>query len=105
MCVQVTKTTNRFEISSLLEMILLKQVRWCLTFVGLYILLGNYAIAGVVTRIIPHLLMLLGIIRYDASAIVVGRYEDLFTRRSHISRGRKIIPKLYTQQNIFSKQI
>jgi hypothetical protein len=38
MCVQVTKTANRFEISSLLENILLKQVRWCLTFVGLYIL-------------------------------------------------------------------
>ena len=36
MCVQVTKTANRFEISSLLEKILLKQVRWCLTFVGLY---------------------------------------------------------------------
>jgi hypothetical protein len=38
MCVQVTKTANRFEISSLLEKILLKQVKWCLTFVGLYIL-------------------------------------------------------------------
>jgi hypothetical protein len=37
MCVQKTKTANRFEISSLLEKILLKQVRWCLTFVGLYI--------------------------------------------------------------------
>ena len=37
MCVQVTKTANRFEISSLLEKILLKQIRWCLTFVGLYI--------------------------------------------------------------------
>ena len=37
MCVQVTKTANRFEISSLLEKILLKQVRWCLTLVGLYI--------------------------------------------------------------------
>ena len=37
MFVQVTKTANRFEISSLLEKILLKQVRWCLTFVGLYI--------------------------------------------------------------------
>jgi hypothetical protein len=37
MCVQVTKTANRFEISSLLEKILLKQVRWCLTFVGLTI--------------------------------------------------------------------
>jgi hypothetical protein len=37
MCVQVTKTGNRFEISSLLEKILLKQVRWYLTFVGLYI--------------------------------------------------------------------
>ena len=37
MCVQVTKTANRFEISSLLEKILLKRVRWCLTFVGLYI--------------------------------------------------------------------
>ena len=37
MCLQVTKTANRFEISSLLEKILLKQVRWCLTFVGLYI--------------------------------------------------------------------
>ena len=36
MCVQVTKTANRFEISSLLENISLKQVRWCLTFVGLY---------------------------------------------------------------------
>jgi hypothetical protein len=36
MCVQVTKTANRFEISSLLEKILLKQVRWCLTLVGLY---------------------------------------------------------------------
>jgi hypothetical protein len=36
MCVQVMKTANRFEISSLLEKILLKQVRWCLTFVGLY---------------------------------------------------------------------
>jgi hypothetical protein len=31
------ENTNRFEISSLLEKILLKQVRWCLTFVGLYI--------------------------------------------------------------------
>ncbi len=41
MCVQVTKTANRFEISSLLEKILLKQVRWCLTFVGLYILLTH----------------------------------------------------------------
>ena len=38
MCVQVTETANRFEISSLLEKILLKQVRWCLTFVGLYII-------------------------------------------------------------------
>ena len=38
MCIQVTKTANRFEISSLLETILLKQVRWFLTFVGLYIL-------------------------------------------------------------------
>ena len=38
MCVQVTKTANRFEISSLLEKILLKQVRWCLTLVGLYII-------------------------------------------------------------------
>ena len=38
MCLQVTKTANLFEISSLLEKILLKQVRWCLTFVGLYIL-------------------------------------------------------------------
>jgi hypothetical protein len=38
MCVQVTKTANQFEITSLLEKILLKQVRWCLTFVGLYIL-------------------------------------------------------------------
>ena len=37
MCVQVTKTANQFEISSLLEKILLKQVRWCLTFVRLYI--------------------------------------------------------------------
>jgi len=37
MCVQVTKIANRFEISSLLENILLKQVSWCLTFVGLYI--------------------------------------------------------------------
>ena len=39
MCVQVTKRANRFEISSLLEKILLKQVRWCLTFVGLYIII------------------------------------------------------------------
>jgi hypothetical protein len=39
MCEQVSKTANRFEISSLLEKILLKQVRWCLTFVGLYILI------------------------------------------------------------------
>ena len=38
MCVQVTKIANQFEISSLLENILLKQVRWCLTFVGLYII-------------------------------------------------------------------
>jgi hypothetical protein len=30
------ETANWFEISSLLEKILLKQVRWCLTFVGLY---------------------------------------------------------------------
>jgi hypothetical protein len=37
MCVQVTKTANRFEIGSLLEKIVLKQVRWFLTFVGLYI--------------------------------------------------------------------
>jgi len=36
MCVHVTKTANRFEISSLLEKILLKQIRWCLTFVGLW---------------------------------------------------------------------
>ena len=39
MYVQVTKTANRFEISSLLEKILLKQIRRCLTFVGLYILI------------------------------------------------------------------
>ena len=38
MCVQVAKTANRFEISLLLEKILLKQVKWCLIFVGLYIL-------------------------------------------------------------------
>ena len=42
MGVQVTKTANRFEISSLLEKILLKQVRWCLTFVGLYIYIYIY---------------------------------------------------------------
>jgi len=30
MCVHETKTANRFEISLLLEKILLKQVRWCL---------------------------------------------------------------------------
>jgi hypothetical protein len=42
MCVQVTNTANRFEISSLLEKILLKQVRWCLTFVGLYIIVPQY---------------------------------------------------------------
>jgi len=41
MCVQVTKTANRFEISSLLENILLKQVRGCLTLVGLYILISG----------------------------------------------------------------
>jgi hypothetical protein len=34
---EITKTANQFEISSLLEKILLKQVRWCLTFIGLYI--------------------------------------------------------------------
>jgi hypothetical protein len=33
MFVQVTKTANRFERNSLLEKILLKQVRWCLIFV------------------------------------------------------------------------
>ena len=38
MCIQVTKTANRFEISSLLEKIVFKQFRWCLTFVGLYII-------------------------------------------------------------------
>jgi hypothetical protein len=32
MCVQVTKTANRFEISSLLEKILLKQVQVVLNF-------------------------------------------------------------------------
>jgi hypothetical protein len=37
MCVHVAKTANRFEISLLLENILLKQIRWCLTFVELYI--------------------------------------------------------------------
>ena len=43
MCVvQVTKTANRIEISSLLEKILLKHVRWCLTFVGLYIYIPVY---------------------------------------------------------------
>jgi hypothetical protein len=63
-------------------------------------------IAGVATRILPHLLMLLGIIRYYTSALVVGRYEALFTRRSRISRGRKITPKLHTQQqNICSNLI
>jgi hypothetical protein len=40
MCVQVTKTANRFEISSLLEKILLKQVRWCLTFVSVFVKRG-----------------------------------------------------------------
>ena len=30
------ENSKQFEISSLLEKILLKQVRWCLTFVGLY---------------------------------------------------------------------
>ena len=44
MCVQVTKTAIRFEISSLLEKILLKQVRWCLTFVGLYSLICSFLI-------------------------------------------------------------
>ena len=34
----LAKTANRFEINSLVEKILLKQVRWCLTFVGLYML-------------------------------------------------------------------
>jgi hypothetical protein len=38
MCVQVTKTANRFEISLLLEKIVLKQVRWYLTFVGVYMI-------------------------------------------------------------------
>jgi hypothetical protein len=33
-----------FEISSLLEKILLKQVRWCLTFVGLYSLICSFLI-------------------------------------------------------------
>ena len=46
MTVQVTKTANRFEISSLLEKILLKQVRWCLTFVRLFIYI--YITYGVV---------------------------------------------------------
>jgi hypothetical protein len=46
MCVQVTKTANRFEISSLLEKILLKQVMWCLTFVGLYILIVLWLYCG-----------------------------------------------------------
>jgi hypothetical protein len=59
MCVQVTKTANRFEISSLLEKILLKQVRWCLTLVGLYILIimhvqldiGNYSSKAAAVRL------------------------------------------------------
>jgi len=55
-------------------------------------------------------------------ALVVGRYEGLFTRRSHISevtsegkqtfispynKGHKlfIIPKLHTQQNIFKTNL
>ena len=51
MCVQVTKTANRFEISSLLEKILLTQVRWCLTFVGLYINnLYNSLLGGFLSR-------------------------------------------------------
>ena len=41
MCVQVTKTANRFDISSLWKKILLKQLRWCLTFVGLYIMVDR----------------------------------------------------------------
>jgi hypothetical protein len=44
MCVQVTTTANRFEISSLLEKVLLKQVKWYLTFVGLYNYISSYHI-------------------------------------------------------------
>ena len=40
MCVQVTKAANRFEISSLLENILLKHVRWCFIFVGLLLIVS-----------------------------------------------------------------
>jgi hypothetical protein len=36
------ETANRFEISSSLENILLKQVRWCLTFVGLLYIKEHY---------------------------------------------------------------
>ena len=42
--VNIAKTANRFEISSLLEKILLKQVKWCLTFVGVYISRKEYVI-------------------------------------------------------------
>ena len=46
MCVQVTKTANRFEISSLLEKILLKQVRWCLTCRTVYIVYMTWLVLG-----------------------------------------------------------
>ena len=66
----------------------------------------NYSIVQSQTRNINQL-------HYPLIALVVGRYEGLFTRRSHISRGRNfispynkghklfIIPKLNTQQTIF----
>jgi hypothetical protein len=55
MRVQVTKTENRFEISSLLEKILLKQVRWCLTFV-------EFIIFGLILDTINRMFVLLLII-------------------------------------------
>ena len=53
MCVEVTKTANRFEISSLLEKILLKQVRWCLTFCRtVYLFLGSSDVSLIPTYLV-----------------------------------------------------
>jgi hypothetical protein len=84
MCVQVTKTANRFEISSLLEKILLKQVRWCLTFVGLYTMTNkiNSITTHIETTKCIYIYIIYFCCRYKGKHIEVKMFLSDFVHRS-----------------------
>jgi hypothetical protein len=99
MCVQVTKTANRFEISSLLEKILLKQVRWCLNFVGLYILINTssatWTFQHLCLRVLSFIFYWFGMVRRrltipDNGGFSHRRVADHFRARIPLWRRRLI---------------